>query len=161
MVLKYLKSFELSWQNVCCVHGYLKIEPSWCSFLFFFSVEDKIFLTSFYVFVYSPHSVPYIAYYLRSTTFAVPCLYLHSQKNLRLPPFTSFHSIHMQKFAKKLPQLWSNRQKTCEFPPQIISNIWYWLRYTVTGIRSWKIITTVTGWLVTSQHLILMEPSIG
>ena len=37
------------------------------------------------------------------------------KKRSQLPAFTSFHSIHMQKFAKKLLRLQSNPRKTRKF----------------------------------------------
>ena len=37
------------------------------------------------------------------------------KKRLRLPAFTSFHCIHMQKLAQKLLQLWSNPWKTWKY----------------------------------------------
>ena len=46
---------------------------------------------------------------------AVSCLYLHSWKPFAVTSFTRFHSIHIQKFAKKLSQLQSNLQKMWKF----------------------------------------------
>ena len=43
---------------------------------------------------------------------------------------TSFHSIHMQKSAKKLLQLWSNLWKMWNFSLRMISNIQYkWFQF--------------------------------
>ena len=100
------------------MHGYLKIEPSWCSFLFFsFQLKTK---SSWQVlmFSYIHHIVyiPYIAYYLRWKTFAVPCLYLYARKNV--------HNYHLlQAFivftCKNLPKSFhgceSIGKRTCEF----------------------------------------------
>ena len=47
------------------------------------------------------------------------------KKLLRLPTFTSFHSIHVQKFAKNFRGCEVIYEKCETFLPQTISDIWY------------------------------------
>ena len=65
--------------------------------------------------VITPQLIPYTVYYSRWKSFAASHLYLHSQKSFTVTSFTSFHSIHMQKFAKKLLWLQSTLQKVWKF----------------------------------------------
>ena len=107
--------------------GISRLNPPDVVFFFFFSIEDKIFLTSFYVFVYSPHSVPYIAYYLRSKTFAVLCLNLHSQKTFAV---TSFYKLSQYSHAKI-------RQKTFAVVKQSAKN----MRVFITNNKQYMVLT--------------------
>ena len=56
-------------------------------------------------------------------SFAASHRYLHSQKSFTVTSFTSFHSIHMQKFAKKVYDCKVICKKRETSLPQIISNI--------------------------------------
>ena len=70
------------------------------------------------------------------------------EKILWLPTFTSFHSIHMQKFTKKLSQLQSNLQKRETFKSWIISSVRYVVKSARPGVCFIRVTyTTSFVWL--------------
>ena len=73
----------------------------------------------------------YIAYHLQWQIFAVSHLYFHSTKKCsRLPTFTNFYDIHVQKFTTKPSQLQSNLWKTQQY---FITNNKQYTVYVING----------------------------